>query len=49
MIRDFILTKGEPLLLYIAMTTQVLSAALVVEHSEEGRVMKVQRPVYLVS
>ena len=49
MIRDFILTKGEPLLLYIVMTRKVLSAALVVERSEEGRVLKVQHPVYFIS
>ena len=40
---------GEPLLLYVAATTQVVSAALVVEREEEGHVLKVQCPVYFVS
>lgn len=39
---------GEKLLLYVAATTQVMSAALVVER-EEGHTLKVQRPVYFVS
>ena len=43
------LTNGEPLLLYIAATTQVVSAALVVEREEEGHALKVQRPVYFIS
>ena len=42
-------TDGEPLLLYIAATTQVVSAALVVEREEEGHTLKVQRPVYFIS
>ena len=40
---------GEPLLLYIAATTQVVSAALVVEREEEGHALKVQHPVYFIS
>ena len=36
-------------LLYIAATTQVVSAALVVEREEEGHALKVQRPVYFIS
>ena len=40
---------GEPLLLYIAATTQVVSAALVVEREEEGHALKVQCPVYFIS
>jgi hypothetical protein len=36
-------------LLYIATTTQMVSAALVVEREEEGHALKVQRPVYFVS
>jgi len=40
---------AEPLLLYVASTTQVISAALVVERKEEGHVLPVQRPVYFVS
>jgi len=35
------LIDGEPLLLYIAATTQVVSAALVVEWEEEGHALKV--------
>ena len=41
--------EGEPLLLYIAATTQVVNAALVVEREEEGHALKVQQPVYFVS
>jgi hypothetical protein len=43
------LTPEEPLLLYISVTTQVVSAALVVEREEPERSQKVQRPVYFVS
>src|SRR5438128_2155046 len=39
----------EPLLLYIAATSQVVSTAIVVERQEEGHIQKVQRPVYFVS
>ena len=42
------LIDEEPLL-YIAATTQVVSAALVVEREEEGHALKVQHPVYFVS
>ena len=35
------LTNGEQLLLYIAATTQVVSATLVVEREEEGHAFKV--------
>ena len=42
-------TNREPLLLYIAATTQVVSAALVIEREEEGHALKVQRPVYFIS
>jgi hypothetical protein len=42
-------TMEEPMLLYISATTQVVSAALVVEREEPGRSQKVQRPVYFVS
>jgi hypothetical protein len=41
-------TDEEPLLLYIAATTQVVSAALVVEWEEEGHTLKVQRPCTLL-
>ena len=40
---------GEPLLLYIVATTQVVNAALVVERGEEGHALKVQRPMYFIS
>ena len=42
-------SDGESLLLYIAATTQVVSAALVVEWEEEGHALKVQRPIYFIS
>jgi len=42
-------SNGESLLLYIAATTQVISAALVVEREEEGHTFRVQRLVYFVS
>jgi hypothetical protein len=42
-------TPGEPLLLYVATTTQVVSAVLVVERAEEGHILLVQRPVYFIS
>ena len=42
-------TDGEPLLLYIAATTQVVSAALVVEREEEGHALKVHHPMYFIS
>jgi hypothetical protein len=41
-------TSEEPMLLYISATTQVVSAALVVERKEPGRSQKVQRPVYFI-
>ena len=43
------LTDGEPLLLYIVATTQVVSATLVVEREEEGHALKVQHPMYFIS
>ena len=42
-------SDGESLLLYIAASTQVVSAALVVEREEEGHAFKVQRPMYFIS
>jgi hypothetical protein len=42
-------TPEEPMLLYISATTQVVSAALVVEREDPGRSQKVQRHVYFVS
>ena len=41
--------NGESLLLYIAATMQVVSAALVVEREEEGHALKVQHHVYFIS
>jgi hypothetical protein len=43
------LTTGEPLLLYVAATTQVVSAAIVIERMEEGHTLPIQRLVYFVS
>ena len=42
-------TDGEPLLLYIAATTQVVSVALVVEREEKGHTLKLYHPVYFIS
>jgi hypothetical protein len=39
---------GEPLYLYVAATTKVVSAIIVVEQTEEGHALPVQRPVYYV-
>jgi ribonuclease HI len=40
---------GEPLYLYVTATTQVVSAVIVVERTEEGHALAVQRPVYYIS
>jgi hypothetical protein len=40
---------GEPLYLYVATTTQVVSVVIVVERTEEGHALPVQRPVYYIS
>ena len=40
---------NEPLYLYVAATTHVVSAAIVVERQEEGHALPVQRPVYFIS
>jgi hypothetical protein len=40
---------GEPLQLYVAATTQVVSAVIIVERTEEGHALPVQLPVYYVS
>jgi hypothetical protein len=42
-------TAGEALLIYVAATTQVASAAIVVERREEGHALLVQRSVYFIS
>jgi hypothetical protein len=41
--------EKEPLLLYIAVTHQVVSTILVVKRSEEGKAHGIQRPVYFIS
>jgi hypothetical protein len=43
------LQDGEPLQLYVAATTQVVSAVIVVERTEEGHVLPIQRLVYYIS
>src|ERR1041385_3766939 len=40
--------EKDPLLLYIAATSQVVSVAIVVEREEEGKTQKIQRPVYFI-
>jgi hypothetical protein len=40
---------GEPLYLYVVATTQVVNAIIVVERTEEGHALPVQRPVYYIS
>jgi ribonuclease HI len=40
---------GEPLYLYVAATTQVVSVVIVVERAEEGHALPVQWPVYYIS
>jgi hypothetical protein len=40
---------GEALLIYVAATTQVVSATIVVERQEERHALPVQRPVYFIS
>jgi hypothetical protein len=40
---------GEAPLIYVAATTQVVSAAIVIERREEGHALLVQRPVYFIS
>jgi hypothetical protein len=42
-------TTGEPLLLYVAATTQVVSAVLIVKRAEEGHTLLIQRPVCFIS
>jgi hypothetical protein len=41
--------NGEPLYLYVAATTQVISVVIVVERTEEVHAPPVQRPVYYIS
>ena len=40
---------GEPMLLYVSATNQVVSAALVAERESKGYKFQVQKPVYYVS
>jgi hypothetical protein len=40
---------GESLLLYVAVTTQLVSVAIVVERVKEGHALLIQRPVYFIS
>jgi hypothetical protein len=40
---------GELLYLYVVATTQVVSTVIVVERTEEGHTLPVQRPVYYIS
>ena len=40
--------RGEPLLLYVAASNHVVSAALIVEREEPRHHLKVKRPVYFV-
>jgi hypothetical protein len=43
------LATGEPLLLYVAAMTQVVSVAIVTKRAEEGHAFLIQRPVYFIS
>ena len=40
---------GEPMLLYIAATNQIVSAVLIVEQEADGHKFLLQKPVYYVS
>jgi hypothetical protein len=40
---------GEPLYLYVTTTTHVVSVVIIVERTEEGHALPVQRPVYYIS
>ena len=41
--------EREPLYLYIAARSSVVSTTLVVERMEEGKVQSIQRPIYYLS
>jgi hypothetical protein len=41
--------KHKDMMLYIAATSTVISAAIIVEREEEGHVYKVQWPIYYIS
>jgi hypothetical protein len=40
--------KNKDMMLYISTTSTMVSAAIVVEREEEGRVYKVQRSIYYI-
>jgi ribonuclease HI len=42
-------SDSEPLYLYVTATTQVVNAVIVVERTEEGHTLSVQRPIYYIS
>jgi hypothetical protein len=44
-----LLQDGEPLYLYVTTITQVVSAVIVMERTEEDHTLPVQRPVYYIS
>jgi hypothetical protein len=41
--------RQQPLYLYVAATTQVVSAVIVVERTEEGHTLPVQWPIYYIT
>jgi hypothetical protein len=41
--------KGQQLLLYLAVTTHMVSTSIIIERQEDGHAYPVQRPVYFVS
>jgi hypothetical protein len=43
------LAIGEPLLLYVPTTMQVVSTSIVIERAEEGHALPIQRSVYFIS
>jgi hypothetical protein len=43
------LALREPMLLYIAATPHVISVVIMVERTEEGKELPIQRPVYYLS
>jgi hypothetical protein len=43
------LATGDPFLLYVAVTTQVVSTTIVVERVEGGHALPIQRLVYFIS
>jgi hypothetical protein len=50
--KPWVLASPKPsgtFLRYVAATSQVISAALVVEREELGHIYKVQRPIYYIS